>query len=439
MGHRSIHRKELAFYPEVTPCAPPANWASSGTAIEFISVDISGAKEALVVDPTAERRILANGKRKKINGIRNVDWSAVLKLHGTGAASTEDTQIAETYLSKILAWCCGGVHRSYTREVVSGTTTTLTVGEGLTTGFIPGCLVAIEDTTSPTDQDEGRLHFARVVEVDAGTDTITLAEALPFTPAAGDIIHGTITIYVDETVLEDAIRNGTIHTWNWLVKLHTSNTDELWQLEGTVANFTIQNLSRGQLPQIALSCMSANFRHSGEDGLTSPTFTSAAGSPQLSMGLDVRCSISDYSATARADMDVNTAAFEPGFSRVRVETGTQVIDRFDGMSTYSVAPGDTKFTATVVPHSASWYGGLKDGTEYRIMYYQPGPGGGASSGAGKAWALCLPRTQVGATPGRVDVNEIHGAQVEFSAMIPDDTTGGSNAELVASPFLIGLA
>ena len=438
-AHKSIHRKELAFALETTVCVPPADWAADGTAIEFISADIN-PKEALAVDPTAETRWQSVGKRRRIRGLRNNDWSAVLKMHGRGSVTLEDSQATDTYLSQILGWVCGGVHHSFTREVVSSANAyTLTVGEDLTAGFIPGCLVAVEDTTSPNDQNEGRLHFARVASVNAGTDTITLTEALPFTPATGDVIHATSTIYVDEDYLEDAVRAGAVRTATWFYKGHPTSTDELWQLEGTVANFTIQNLSRGQLPQIALSCMSANFRHSGEDGLTSPTFASTDGKPQLSMGLDVRCSIASTAATTRGAVDVNTAAFEPGFSRVRVETGTQELDRFDGMSTYSVQPGDCKFNATIVPHTPAWYASINDATDYRVMYYQAGPGGAAAAGAGKAWALCIPRAQVVATPSRTDVNEIHGVAVEFLAMEPNDTTGGSNADLQKSSFLIGLA
>lgn len=442
MAHYSIHRKELAYFQEVTACVAPtdgAAWVSDGTSIEFISVDCN-PKEALLVDPTAEKRWQSVGKRRRIRGIRNSEWSAVLKMHGRGSATAEDSQATATYLTTILAWICGGVHHSYTREVVSSANAyTLTVGNGLTTGFIPGCLVAVEDTTSATEQNVGALHFARVASVDGGTDTIVLTEALPFTPAAGDVIHATSTIYVDEDYLEDAIRAGAIRTMSWLVKQHTTATDEVWQLEGTVANFTLQNLGRGQLPQLALSMMSANFKYSGDDGLQSPAFTSAEGSPQLSMGVGVRCSIASTAATTRGAVDVNTAAFEPGFTRVRVETSTEEVERFHGMSTYAVQPGDCKFTATIVPHTSAWYAAIADATSYRIMYYQSGPGGAAAAGAGKSWALCLPRAQVAATPDRVDVNEIHGVSVEFSAMEPTDTSGGSNEDLEKSSFLIGLA
>lgn len=438
-GHRSIHRQWLAYFPETTACAPPADWAADGFPIEFISVDVN-PKQQLYVDPTAERRIKANGARMRIKGARWVDWSAILKLHGLGVATVEDSQAAHNYLTTILTWVCGGSTRSYTREVVSSANAyTLTVGEGLTTGFVPGCLVAVEDITSPAAGDAGKLHFARVASVDDGTDTIVLTEALPFTPAATDVIHGTVTVYVDELVLEDAIRNGSIYTYNWYYQRHMSSTDEIWQLEGTVASFKIQNLSRGQLPQVALNMMSANFRHSGDDSLTFEDFGAPSGKPQLSMGLDVRCSISSTAATTRSGVDVNAADFEPGFSRVRVETLTEEINRFEGMSTYTMAPAETKLTITGVPHAATYYAALADETTYRAMLYQPGPGGAAGASAGKCWAICIPKAQIGETPGRVDVNEIHGEQFVLSAMLPDDTSGGSNDELENSMFVLGFA
>lgn len=434
--HFSIHRDNwLAFFAETTICTPPADWVASGTAVEYISCDFSNVKEALVVDPTIEARLSAVGNRKQIRGIRNCEASAVLKLHGTGATTATDATVTATYLSNILAHCFGAQHQTKTREIVSGTTTVLTVANTKTATIIPGCLIAVEDTTSPTAQNEGKLHFRRVIAVDDGPDTITISEELPFTPASGDVIHGTITAYVDETVLQDAARSGTLYTFNWFHKRTSSGTDHLWQLEGCVAAAGFANLARGQLPQIALKILAANFRHSGDDSLSNPAFTSASGSAQLSNGIDVTCSISDYADDTMNIVDVNATTFEPGISRVRVETTTEVLDRFEGMSTYSVGAIATKFTTTVLPYAASWYAGLADGDEFRINFYQPGPG----SGPGKAWCIHIPRAQLTATPGRVDVNEVHGAALEFGAMVPADTTGGSNTELQKSIFLVGFA
>lgn len=436
-AHRSIHRRSLAYYPETTAAIAPADgtaWLSDGVPIEFISVDVN-PKQQLYVDPTAERRIMANGKRLRVKGVRWVDWSATLKWHGLGAATATDDQAAHSYLSTIMTWVCGGATRTYTRVIASSANAyTLTLDVGDEAGFVAGCLIAVEDTTSATAENAGKLHFAQIASI-SGQD-LTLTEALPFTPAQNDVIHGTVTVYVDEDYLEDAIRNSAIRTYSWLYQAST-NSDEIWQLEGTVAHFKLGNLNRGQMPQVTLSMMSANFKHSSDDSLSYVNFGAAAGKPPLSMGLDVRCSLSPTGATTRVSADLNAADFESGFTRVRVETLTEEVDRFGGMSTYSVAPGETKLTMTVVPHDSIFYAALADETTYRCMLYQPGPGGGAAASAGKAWAICIPKGQIAETPSRVDVNEIHGEQIVLSAMLP--TAAGSATEMAQSPFLLGFA
>lgn len=431
MAHFHIARSWLAGpFPEVTPCIGPADWGAQQW-LEHLAVDVAGIEEALIPDPTLEREVLSTGKRRRIRGIRNCGFSARLKMHGTGVATVVDSQVAETSLSKVLAHCMGGSHRTYTREILSGTTTVITFAADKTVGYVPGCLVAFEDTTAPADADEGKLHFRRVIAVDA--TTITLSEELPFTPAADDLAHGTITIHCDEAWLEDAVEEAG--TASWLIKKTKLGTDYLWEVLGSVASFSIANLSRGQLPEVALAVLGANFKHSGEDGLTDPTPGTALGKPQLSMGIDAQMLLGVYGNDTLTRVDYNQAAFDVGFTRERVETGSENIDMFHGMSTYTVGVGDTKATLTLVPFSPAYYGYLENGTDLRWTLYQPGPG----SGAGKAWALHMPRVQVSKTPGRADVNNVHASTVEISAMIADDATGGSLADLEKSPFLIGLA
>lgn len=436
-GSKHINREFLAFQTESAPCVPSGAWADA-TAIEFLSINLDNVKQALIVDPTLERRVFAPGKRKRIRGIRNVEWSAGVKLHGTGATTTADSQVSATYLSTILAWCMGGQHRSYTRAVVSAADAhTLTVGEGKTVGFIPGCGVFVEDTTSPSSGNSGKLHLRRVVSVDAENDTIVLSEDLPFTPAAGDIIHGTITLHVDETYLESAVRAGAIRTLSWFAKKTKGDTEHLWQLEGTVASMAVQGLGRGELPSIVLNMMSANFRHSGEDGLTEPTLATPQGKPQLSMGLDVLFNVGEYGDETFATKAANTVGFDPGFTRSPVPSTTEDLDRFEGLADYSVTPAETKMTATLVPYDSSLYGELEDPDHpgHRLTLYQPGPG----SGPGKAWGIHIARAQLVATPGRVNVEQVHGMALEWGAMIPDDAVGGSNEEIEQSPFIICLA
>ncbi|WAS96040.1 hypothetical protein [Nannocystis punicea] len=439
MAHSHNKSKFLMFFPETTVCQPPQapdNWGTSGTRVEFISVDCQ-PKQELIVDPTAEANPLAIGKRTKRKGIRNVEWSMVLKMHGIGKTTTVGTQATATYLSTILGWCLGNTHRTYSRAVASSADpATLTLAAGDTVGFIPGCMIAVEDTTSPSDEDLHKLHFRRVLSVNGVTHTITLSEDLPFAPAPTDVIHATITAYVDRSVLKDAV-GAPGRTFNWLFRNDESGTDLLWQLEGTVATLALQNLARGQLPQLALSCMSGNFSHTADDGLSAVTMPPAEGtSAQLAMGIDVQCSIGAYGVTDIAEVEANAVAFETGITRSKVETATEKTDRFEGLATYSYNATETKFNTTLVPFDPAWYAGLNDDAEFRINYYQPGPGPQAG---GKAWCLHIARAQIAATPTRADVGDVNGVAVEFSAMIPSDCTGGSNEHIEQSPFLIALA
>lgn len=431
-AHFHTNRSILATYPETTVCQPPADWAADGVAFEHLACDVSGIKQALLADPTMEIRAKAMGKRLRIKSTRNVEWSFRGKLHGIGAETAEDSQVPATYLSDLLAWGFGAQHRTYTREVTSSANAyTLTVGNGLTTGFAVGCLVAVEDKTSPSAQWTGKPVLRQVATVDAVTHTITLTEALPFTPAAGDMIHATITIYVDEDILQDAVRSGSLYTRNFYHRrIMGSNTDTIYQLEGTVASVAFANLARGQLPEIAFSCMSANFRHSGTDSLAAATFSSVEGEPQLSNGVDLVAWISDASGTTATMVDVREAAFEPGITRTREEATTEVLDRFEGMSTYSATFGECKFTTTLAGYLPAWYASLADDDEFRITFTQPGPG----TGAGRGWGFVVPRAQLAATPTLAAGGTTFGAALEFHAMIP---TLGST-ELATSPFVIGL-
>lgn len=430
-AQETIHENWLGFAPETTVCVAPADPATSFTWIEHISADTSNIKQTFPPDPTLERRAMAvNANRKRIKGIRNCSASVALKLHGTGVTTADNTQVAQTYLGTILQHVMGGVHRGTRHAVVSGDTTDIELAS--VTGIIPGCVLAFEDTTDPTEEHEAKPIPRRVIAVDAGDKIVTLSEALPFTPAAGDIAHPAITPYWVSSVLKDAVAGPS--TLHWFIKKSKTGTDLLWTVEGSVASFKLDGLGRGALPSIGLEIMGANFRTSAEDGLVNPNPTTFQGHAQLSMGLDAQLLIGEYGDDTLVSHHCNTVTFEPGVSRVRVESNTEKIDRFEGTATYSFAPGETKFSCTLTPYDSAWYAGLKEGKEYRITLYQPGDG----TGAGKGWCLHMGRAQLIETPSRTDLNENHAVSLSFAAMEPDDCVGGSNEDLEKTRFTLAI-
>lgn len=433
MAHKHIHPQALAFAAETTPCEPPADWTAE-TAIEFISMDLSGVKETLVADVTAERRTMAVGDRPNVKGIRNCSASFVLKLSGIGTETADTMQVPNTALAKILKHCMGQAIRGYS-TTISGPGTAAVPIVAATTGIIPGVMLGFEDTTSPTAQNTGIVHFRRVIAVNGGTKAVTLSEVLPFTPADGDVVHGCVTAAFSHSYLVDAVAAGGL--FSWFCKREEGNTDDdlLWELQGAVASMSLDGLGRGSLPTIKLDVMAANFRHGAEDGLNNVALAAPEGHAQLSMGTGPRLLISPAGSTATAEFDLNEVSFDFGVVRKPTTSTTERLYRFDGLSSYHYDPAKSYITTKLVGYTDDWYAALKVDAEYRITLYQPGDG----TGAGKGWCLHAAKARLVETPARADIDMVHGASLKWQLVEPSDCTGGSNEDCEKSRFVIALA
>ena len=430
MAHQHTYIQSLAFAEEASPCVPPADWTAE-TSIEFISCDMSGVKETLIVDPTAERRTMRVTERARVAGVRNVTASVVCKLHGIGSVTADGAQAPDTYLARLLRHVMGQAIRGYSTTLTGGTPAIVIVDDA--TGIIPGVMLAFEDTTSPTSHNTGILHPRRVIEVDGLN--ITLSEVLPFTPAAGDKVHATITAAFDNDYLVDATAAGG--TLCWYYKRETGNvaTDLLWRLDGCVANAKIDGLSRDGLPTLNIDIMAANFLHGGVDGLTNAALAVPEGHAQMSVGAYTRMLISPSASNAIAEVDQSSLSLDMGVTRKPTLSHTTRIERFDGLSSYHYDPGMSTIEVQVHGYTDDWYAALQAGTTYRLTFYQPGDG----SGAGKMVCIHAPKARLIETPARTDVGQVHGATLKFQCCEPDDCEVASNADLEQSRLLIALA
>lgn len=429
MAAKSKHRSYVAFFPESSVNTPPADWAASGLPIEHTALDVSTIKAARLDDPTLETRILAKNKRHKIAGIRNTDAKLTLKCHGKATTTALDAQAAETTLSKILKHCMGGCVRTNTTTITGGTASQPIVDD--TTNLVVGATIWVQDITSPAAKYSGKPRMTRIIAIDDGTKTLTVKPELPFTPANTDKVLGTITLYVDEDVLEDSVASaGGPHTASWFFKKHKTNTDLLWQLTGSVASFSLSNLGPGQLPTFELSIMAANQKSGAADGLSSPDFDDPYGAAQICLGKDSECVIASYSTDDHTVRQTSAFALDVGYTRDRITANSITADGFEGTSTYGLEPGDTSATITLNDYVDDWYASREADGEWYVMLSQP-------AAEGKAWGLMLPRCGITDHPSPIEVGSIHGVSVKFGAMVPDDCTGGTES-LVKSPFLISL-
>lgn len=431
-----------AYFKESTWCTHPANaaaWIADGKQIEHVALDLSGVQQAFIPDPTFERLANSVGGRYNIAGIRNCAAKIGVKLHGTGVVTAPGDQVEVTYLGDILEHCMGGIHYGTSHDVTGGSTTVVELDS--VDGVVKGCMIAFQDTTTPTPGNLGKLHFRRVVDIDdADPFTVTLSEALPFTPAAGDLAHGCITAYPKEDVLTDSVTGiDGLKTWSWLLKKSrpAQGADLTWVLRGAVATFEVTGLDRGAVPSMNLDIMAANFLHGGADGLENPNFTATPeGHAQLSMGRDFLYNFSTHGNTAAVSQDCNKCSFTVGFKRTPVETTTEKTDPAEGLASWSFNPSPSKIAATFVPYTDDVYAELAARTTKRVTLYQPGDG----SGAGKAWCIHVPKMQIATTPKREDVGDVNGLSVELQSMEADDVVdGGADIDLENAMFVIAIA
>jgi hypothetical protein len=427
-GQFTTTEKTISIFEEVTPCTPPADWAASGTPIEFISINLDAVAQEQIVDPTAEARHFAVGNRQRRPGRRNGTHQLVVKQHGTGVVTADGDTVVQTYLGTLWKHCVGAVHLG-TSHVITGGTATQPILDDVT-GIVPGCMLAFQDTTSPTTQNLGMPVCRRVLAI--STLTLTLSEALPWTPAAGDPVHAAITVYPHAHNLRDAVAaGGTLALYVREGDDESLNT----RLDGCVHSAKLEGLALGSLPTLTMEGMHANWARGTQDDLADiADLGEPEGQPQLSMGIDVSISIQEYGNTAINEIDAAAVTFETGVTRSRVETVTGKIHRFHGTATYTVAQGQTTMAITIAAHLSDYYEGMTAGTAYRITMTQPGSGAGAGSG----WCVHMPKARLVATPGKGDVNGNYGTTLSFEATEPSDTTGGSLVDLQKARFVVAM-
>lgn len=422
--------QSISFYKEPSPCTPPANWPNDGTAIEYVSCNLDGVTEELLEDPTAEAREGAVGNRHRVKGRRNGTFTVVCKMHGVGTVTASGATVAQTALGELITSCYGGAHLGTSHVIVGGSATAPELNS--VAGIVPGCMLAFEDISSPTLENDGFPVCRRVLSVDGDTKVITLSEALPWTPAADDPVHACITVYRSSHILRDAVAAG--QTYCWYIK-HGDTADLQYRLDGCAHSGSIEGLSLGGLPTFTINGQNANHVHGAEEGLTDiADLGEPEGFPQLGMGLDMTLSIQEVGNTAPNIVVANAVEFDAGTVRSKVESVTKRDFRFHGLATYSLARGQTTLSVTLAEYDNDWLAGLNANKRYRVTLTQPGAGGGAGSG----FCIHLPNAHLVSTPGKTAVGDNHGTTLVFEASESNDTIGGSNVDLQKSRFLVAL-
>jgi hypothetical protein len=429
MALRSVHSSIFAFYPEVTQGLAPADaaaWAADGQPIDHYEADVTEVKQELVQDTRMDTRPYDHATATMLKGLRNCAAKTSHPLHGSGVTTAGGAQISETRLMRLLKHCYGGIHRSNSTTITGGSATEPELTA--VTNIIPGCLIGFEDTTSPTAEHSGLVFVRQVKSID--TLTVTLDEALPFTPAATDKVHAIATIFPSSDRID---MSDPVQTYSLLLQKHPSDADKLWQLHACAGSLSIK-VERGQEPRYEIAWQAANFKHGADGGLTAPTWGNnlSYGFAPLVVGRNTKVSIGEYDTTTASDVHVHQAEVMLGFPAIRVPGVVEVDDLVEGTKTYGAnvleKPG---MTLTTLPHTDDWEVALQADTEYRVRLTQ-------HAAPGKVWCFYMPRAQLGETPGPANVADRWGSKLKFNPRPADNCTGGSNTDLEKALMLIGI-
>lgn len=419
---------QLAFFRETVQGTGPANGAAWVAAVAALttggrlrhvgeSLDMSGVEQQVVPDERSQ--ITVFGGEYDVKGLRNTSFP--MSIYGTGSGTTTAgaSQIAATGLSTLLEHCLGGAHRSNSTTLAGGGHTTTTINVAAATNIVHGCLIAVEDVS------DGTIAVRRVLDVN--TLAVVLDEVLPFTPADGDLVHGMITLYVDESVLSDSRVGPT--TWSWLVQKGLSPTEN-FEFNGCKTELKSLDLTRGTLPVLQFETMAASFDPPGT--APEPTWAGATihGFAPVSIGPDSVWTYQTQGTTALNPIQVSESSVQVGVPAVAVDTNTEVDDGMEGRQGYSTAPAETLINLSTPDFSSTPWTQFGADTYKRIRFYK-------RANEGQIFAVHFSRCTM-KPPKRGTAGPVSAAVKQFRALPDADNAEAANADLWTSKILIGI-
>ncbi|MBL9105193.1 MAG: hypothetical protein JNL82_29880 [Myxococcales bacterium] len=412
MGINHLHRSWLAFAVEPTQAAVIEDWDGDGFLLDHLEADPGVIAQSLVDDMTLETSVW--DERLALKGIRNQDGLKIkLNWHGTGSVTAAGDAVAQTPLMRVTEHCWGGQVRTESTTCTGGTALipTLTSVDTIS----PGVFIGFEDFGDP-----GRVHIRRVLAVN--TLSVTLDQALPFTPANGDKAHGTSATYLDEEAIEDTTTGNKTLAW----RIERSGSEAVYEFRGTASNLAI-NVGRNAPPSLELSVMAGNFAH---EGLTKESWTQTpSGQAPLVCGRDTKLFLQVYGTHTSTDLHTSAVAVETGVNRTPIDSMVEVDAGMEGRTGYCVGRGKTFLSVTLVPQTKAWEVALQANTIYKARYAQVAQ-------AGKAWAVHFSRLEIAETPKFGPASDAQATSVKFKAHPDLTNSDASNQKLWRSKIIL---
>ena len=422
----------MAIYLESTPGTGPADWDASGSLVDHLSVDVAGLTQTVAKDGNVEDRIFASGDRDMILGLKSGGTAKSSHyLTGHGQTIADAASATETHLAKLLklALCGEQITKTYTCSGGTATQPTLTA----VTDLEEGDFLAFQDTTSPTTANSGICYIRRIINISGMT--VDVDQALPFTPANGDLARSTITFYPDTAVLQDT--SGTASS-TASVKIEKGETtaaaDKVWEMYGCVPTLSISNLTRDSQAQVELEWMCGKWLTYDDVTKTAwSTAKSALTSVQpVTIGINTTVWVQTYGTTTSVCKPVNSFDVSVGIPRARIDTLTECTANLQGLAGYTSSNADTTVKMGLARLGDDWEGVLQGSTRKVVRI-------ACNRGPGYSWAIHFSRVQIMSTPIDKDIASNAGTEVTFRAGEDLDNSNATTEDLWKAKICIVIA
>lgn len=388
----SILPTSLAFALETTVATPPADAAAWITAVGSLTtggrlriigetLDLSSFKQAMIDDMRSQEVVL--GDEPMVYGIKGgVEFSFEAYLCGHGLDTSASSQVAQTAMGLFLLTCLGGQDRSNSTVLSGGGHSATVINVASHANIVAGSHIKVEDT-----DDSGRSWPRRVLDNTAGA--LTLDEALPFTPADNDLVHGAHTFYPAEAALIDSNSSG--RTLSFLLSKGESGSNrEHYVARGCKPILESIELSRNGLPRLKFRVLVGSFI--SPEAAPEPTWVSdPEGGAPLAIGPDTKVRYNNTGSTTSTMIHVAEFAFSTGIESVPHDTLTEADSGMPGRASYGLTVGKSTVDFTVFPYAQQHHTDFNSAQQKQLRFARVGT-------EQRAWALTIPRLEIVETP-----------------------------------------
>ncbi|MGH1344333.1 MAG: hypothetical protein ACRBN8_22430 [Nannocystales bacterium] len=426
-----LKQREVAISRETSFGSGEDDWDAIATGGKFYALEVAPE----FYENKTENENLRSRASDTPEGIvlpKTVACPLTTYLYGAQAPAADQAQAARLVRDELLLNALQGETLGYRADITGGVDTAPTTTPGVSDAQASYTWGFFFDTS------EGAGHFRKLTDVTLGgggdnTANMAAGHALPFTPAAGDVMHATVVHFPDWDLLEDHAEPQVSHA----IFIRGKDPAHIHEAQGIRFGVEVGEVASGTPTKLDFTAMGVDFtdpeRYDGAD-LVVPTL---AGTPEGNpstvpgRGSTTRVWIADVGANLGAQQFWGSITPTLGIKPDPSEgpNGRNGIHGF-GVSNESY---DATGVEVMVPRERFWKTDFRAGT-HKHMLIQVG------DQPGNTWFLYFPRLELRDEPKDADHRGRDAYTLTFKAREANVSTIGlttTEAHRARAKFEIG--